>query len=143
MLEEPSPSCLSSIPIPYTVVSDGPSARVYERPIPNASVTAEPAHNQAYLRSTSSHVPPGISTADDFVSPLLASVLLDAPGPPTTADGSSSETGQGDPAEESHIKIACKGKQRVSGSLEEGLTPLRRFRKKTEIACNFCRGKCL
>ena len=120
---------------------EGLSAREYERSNLNASVTAQPAHDQAYLQSAT-HALPGISSVDDFVRPQLDSVFLDVPGPSTTVDGSSSEAGQGDLVEESLIKIANKGKQRVSGSLDGGSPPLRRFRKKTEIACNFCRGTC-
>ena len=122
---------------------EGLSARVYdERPNMNSSVTAEPAHDQAYLQSASPHGLPGISSAEDFVSPLLDSVLLDlpVPGPPTTVDGSSSEAGQGDALEESPMKtVTRKGKQ--TGGSEGGLPALRKFRKKTEIACNFCRGE--
>ena len=140
MLAEPSSSRLSFIP--YVAVPEGLTAQVYERPTPNANVTAEPANDQAYLPSASSHGLPEISSAGDFVSPLLDSVLLDVPGPPTTIDSSSSEAGQGDPVEERPMKTTRKGKQRANGP-SEGLTPLRRFRKKTEIACNFCRGKCL
>ena len=123
---------------------EGLSARVYgEQPNLSTSFTAEPAHDQAYLRSATSHGLPGISRAEDFVSPLLDSVLLDLPDPTTTVDGSSSEIGQGEAIEENHMKIvtARKGKQRVSGAPEEVLPTLRKFRKKTEIACNFCRGK--
>lgn len=141
MLAEPSSSRLSFIP--YVSVPEGLNAQIYERPSLNASVTAEPAHDQAYLQSATPHGLPEISSADDFVSPLLDSVLLDVPGAPTTVDGSSSEAGQGDPVEERPMKTARKGKQRANGQPEGGLTPLRRFRKKTEIACNFCRGKYL
>lgn len=140
MLAEPSSSRLNFIP--YVAVPEGLSAEVYERPNLNASATAESAHDQAYLQSATPHGLPEISSADDFVSPLLDSVLLDVPVPPTTIDGSSSEAGQGDPVERP-MKAARKGKQRANGPSEGGLTPLRRFRKKTEIACNFCRGKYL
>jgi hypothetical protein len=125
-------------------VPEGLSARVYdERPILNASITSEAAHDQAYLQSATPHGVPGISSTEDFVSPLLDSVLLDIPGPTTTIDGSSSETGQGEAIEEYPTKAvtARKGKQRVSGVADEALPTLRKFRKKTEIACNFCRGK--
>lgn len=140
MLAEPSSSRLSFIP--YVAEPEGLSAQVYERPNLNASVTVEPAHEQAYLQSTTTHGLPEISNADGFVSPLLGPVFLDIPGPSTTIDGSSSDTGKGDPLERP-VKTSRKGKQRANGPLEGGLTPLRRFRKKTEIACNFCRGKCL
>lgn len=140
MVAEPSSSRLSFIP--YVAVPEGLTAQVYERPIPDASVTAEPAHDQAYLQSATSHGLPEISSANDFASPLLDSVLLDVPGPPTAFDSSSSEAGQRDAEGERPMKTARKGKQRTKGP-PEGLTPLRRFRKKTEIACNFCRGKCL
>ena len=136
MLAEPSSSRLSFIP--YVAEQGGLSAQVYDRPNLNASVTTEPAHEQAYFQSAASHGLPEISSADDFVSPLLDSVYLDVPGPSTTIDGSSSDAGQ----EERPVKTSRKGKQRSNGP-EGGLTPLRRFRKKTEIACNFCRGKCL
>lgn len=141
MLAEPSSSRLSFIP--YVAEPEGLSAQVYERPNLNASVAVEPAHEQAYLQSATSHGLPEISSADDFVSPLLDSVFLDVPGPSTTIDGSSSDAGQGDPLEERAVKTSRKGKQRANGPPEGGLTPLRRFRKKTEIACNFCRGKYL
>lgn len=130
--------------IPYVAVPEGLSARGYdEQPNLNAGVTAEPAHDQAYLQSATSHGLPGILGAEDFVSPLLDSVLLDLPGPPPTVDGSSSDAGQGDAIEESPVQtvMARKGKQRVGSAPEEGLPTLRRFRKKTEIACNFCRGE--
>jgi hypothetical protein len=140
VLTESSSSRLSFIP--YVAVPEGLSAEVYERPN-LTSVTAEPTHDQAYLQSATPHGLPEISSADNFVSPLLDSVLLDVPVPSTTIDGSSSEAGQGDPVEERPMKSARKGKQRANGPLEGGLTPLRRFRKKTEIACNFCRGKYL
>ena len=139
---EPSSSRFSFIP--YVAVPEGLSARVYdERPNLSAGVTAEPAHSQAYLQSATSHGLPGMLGAEGFVSPLLDSVLLDLPGPPPTVDGSSSDAGQGDAVEESPIKTvtARKGKQRVGSAPEEGLPTLRRFRKKTEIACNFCRGE--
>jgi hypothetical protein len=139
MLAESSSSRLSFIP--FVAVPEGLSAQVYERPNLNASVTAEPTHDQAYLQSATSHGLPEISSADDFVSPLLDSVLLDVAGALTTGDDSSSEAGQGDPVEERSMKATRKGKQRANG--EGGLTPLGRFRKKTEIACNFCRGKYL
>lgn len=140
MLGEPSSSRLSFIP--YIAETEGLSAQVYERPNLNASVTVEPTHEQAYLQSTTSHGFPEISSADDFASPLLDSVFLDAPGPSTTIDGSSSDAGQGDPLEERPVKTSRKGKQRANGpAVEGGSTPFRRFRKKTEIACNFCRGK--
>ena len=139
MLGEPSSSRLSFIP--YVTEPEGLSAQVYERPNLNASVTVEPAHEQTYLQS--SHGLPEISSADGFVSPLLGSVFLDLPGPSTTIDGSSSDAGQGDPLEERPMKTSRKGKQRANGPPEGGLTPFRRFRKKTEIACNFCRGKYL
>ena len=141
-MAEPSSSRFSFIP--YVAVPEGLTARVYDER-PSTSVTAEPAHDQAYLQSATSHGLPGILSTEDFVSPLLDSVLLDLPGPPSTVDGSSSNAGQleGDAIEESPIKTvtARKGKQRVHGAPEEGLSTLRRFRKKTEIACNFCRGK--
>ena len=77
------------------------------------------------------------------MSPLLDSVLLDVPGLSTTIDGSSSEAGQGDIADEdSPQRVAHKGKRKASNLLEEE-RPLRRFKKKTEIACDFCRGKWL
>ncbi len=139
MQTEPSSSHLSFIPY---VAEEGLSAQVYEGPNLNASVTAEPAHEQACLRSATSQGLPEISRAD-FVSPLLDSVFLDVPGPPTTVDGSSSDAGQGDLLDERPVKTTRKGKQRANGPPEGGLTPLRRFRKKTEIACNFCRGKYL
>jgi hypothetical protein len=141
VLAEPSSSRLSFIP--YVAEPEGLTAQVYERPNLIASGTAEPAHDQAYLQSATPHGLPEISSAEDFVSPLLNSVLLGVPGPPTTFDSSSSEAGQGDPVEDRPVKTARKGKQRANGSSEGGLTPLRRFRKKTEIACNFCRGKYL
>ena len=141
MLAEPSSSRLSFIP--YVAEPGGLSAQVYERPNLNASVMVEPAHEQAYLPSATSHVLPEISSAEDFVSPLLDSVLMDVPPPSTTIDGSSSDAGQGDPLEERPVRTTRKGKQRANGPPEGGLTPLRRFRKKTEIACNFCRGKYL
>jgi hypothetical protein len=141
VLAEPSSSRLSFIP--YVAEPEGLSAQVYERPNLNASVTVEPAHEQAYLQSATSHGLPEIPSAEDFCSPLLGPVFLDVPGPSTTIDGSSSDAGQGDPLEERPVKISRKGKQRANGPTEGGLTPLRRFRKKTEIACNFCRGKCL
>ena len=139
---EPSSSQFSFMP--YVAVPEGLSAREYdERRNLNTSVTAEPAHDQAYPQSATSHGLPGILSAEDFVSPLLDSVLLDLPEPPPTVDGSSSDAGQGDTIEESPIKTvtARKGKQRLGGAPEQGLPTLRRFRKKTEIACNFCRGK--
>jgi hypothetical protein len=138
-LAEPSSSRFSFIP--YVAVPEELSARVYdERPNLNTRVTAEPTHDQTYLQSATL---PGISRAEDFVSPLLDSVLLDIPGLATTVDGSSSEAGQGEAIEERPTRIvtARKGKQRVSGTPEEALPTLRKFRKKTEIACNFCRGK--
>lgn len=141
-LAEPSSSRFSFIP--YVAVPEGLSARVYdERPNLNTRVTAEPSHDQAYLQSATPHSLPGISSAEDFVSPLLDSVLLDIPGLATAVDGSSSEAGQGEAIEESPTRIvtARKGKQRVSGAPEEALPTLRKFRKKTEIACNFCRGE--
>lgn len=144
MLAEPSSSRLSFIP--YVAEPEGLSDQVYERPNLTASVTAEPAHEQAYIQPTTSHGLPEISSADDFVSPLLdgiGSVFLDVPGTSTTIDGSSSDAGQGDPLEVRPGKTSRKGKRRANGSPEEGLSPLRRFRKKTEIACNFCRGKYL
>lgn len=141
MLAEPSSSRLSFIP--YVAEPEGLSAPVYERPNLNASVTAEPAHEQAYLQSATSHGLPEIPSAVDFVSPLLDSVFLDVPRPSTTIDGSSSDAGQGDLLEERPVKTSRKGKRRANGPPEGRLTPLRRFRKKTEIACNFCRGKCL
>jgi hypothetical protein len=141
VLEEPSSSRISFIP--YVAEPEGLSAQVYERPNLNPSVTVEPAHEQAYLQSATSHGLPEISGVDDFVSPLLGSVFLDVPGPSTTIDGSSSDAGQGDPLQERPVKTSRKGKQRANRPPERGLTPLRRFRKKTEIACNFCRGKYL
>ena len=140
MLAEPSSSRLSFIP--YVAEPEGLSAQVYERPNLNASVTVEPAHEQAYLHSATPHGFPEISSAENFASPLLDSVFLDVPGPSTTIDGSSSDAGQGDPLERP-VKTSRKGKQRANGPAEGGLTPFRRFRKKTEIACNFCRGKYL
>ena len=116
---------------------------MYERPNLNASVTVEPGHEQAYLQSATSHGLPEFPSTDSFVSPLLGSVYLDVPGPSTTIDGSSSDAGQGDPLEERSTKSSRKGKQRANGPPEGGMTPFRRFRKKTEIACNFCRGKYL
>lgn len=75
------------------------------------------------------------------MSPLLDSVLLDVPGLPATIDGSSSEAGQGDIVDEGSPKRAAhKGKRKASNLLQED-RPLRRFKKKTEIACDFCRGK--
>jgi hypothetical protein len=141
VLGEPSSSRLSFIP--YVAEPEGLSAQVYERPNLNASVTVETAQEQAYLQSATSHGLPEVPGADDFVSPLLGSVFLDVPGPSTTIDGSSSEAGQGDPLEERPVKPSRKGKQRANGPPEGGLAPFRRFRKKTEIACNFCRGKYL
>ena len=141
MLAEPSSSRLSFIP--YVAEPEGLSAQVYEHPNLNSSVTVEPAHEQAYLQSATPHGLPEISSADEFVSPLLDSVFLDVPGPSATIDGSSSDAGQGDPLEERSVKTSRKGKQRANGPPAGGLTPLRRFRKKTEIACNFCRGKYL
>jgi hypothetical protein len=141
VLAEPSSSRLSFIP--YVTEPEGLSVQVYERPNLNASVTAESVHEQAYLQSATSHGLPDISSPKDFVSPLLGSVFMDAAGPPTTADGSSSDAGQGEPLEERPVKTGRKGKQRANGPPEGGLTPLRRFRKKTEIACNFCRSKYL
>jgi hypothetical protein len=145
VLAEPSSSRLSFIP--YVAEPEGLSVQVYERPNLNASVTVEPApHEQAYIQPTTSHGLPEISSADNFVSPLLdgiGSILLDVPGTSTTIDGSSSDVGQGDPLEERPVKTSRKRKQRANGSPEGGLSPLRRFRKKTEIACNFCRGKYL
>jgi hypothetical protein len=125
-------------------VPEGLSARVYdERQNLNTRVTAEPTHDRAYLQSATPQGLPGISSAEDFVSPLLDSVLLDIPGLAPAVDGSSPEAGQGEAIEESPTRIvtARKGKQRVSGATEEALPTLRKFRKKTEIACNFCRGK--
>jgi hypothetical protein len=125
-------------------VPEGLSSRVYdERPSVNTGVIAEPAHDQVYLQSANAHGLPGIPSAEDFVSPLLDPVFQDLPGPPTTIDGSSSEAGQGEAIEESPMNTMAvrKGKQRASGPPEEGLPTLRKFRKKTEIACNFCRGK--
>lgn len=141
MLAEPSSSRLSFIP--YVAEPEELSAEVFERPNLNASVTAEPMPEQAYLQSATSHGFPEISSADDFPSPLLDSAFLDVPGPSTTIDGSSSDAGQGDPLEERPVKTSRKGKQRANGPAEGGLAPFRRFRKKTEIACNFCRGKYL
>lgn len=143
MLAEPSSSRLSFIP--YVAEPEGLSAQVYERPDLNTSLTVEPAQEQAYLQSATAtpHGFPEISSADDFASPLLDSVFLDVPGPSTTIDGSSSDAGQGDPLEERPVKTSRKGKQRANGPAEGGLAPFRRFRKKTEIACNFCRGKYL
>lgn len=138
MQAEPSSSRLSFIP--YVAETEELGAQVYERPNLNASVTVEPAHEQAYLQSATSHGFPEIPSADDFGSPLLDSSFLDVPGPSTTIDGSSSDAGQGDPRP---VKTSRKGKQRANGPAEVGLPPFRRFRKKTEIACNFCRGKCL
>ncbi len=68
MLAEPSSSRLSFIP--YVAEPEGLTAQVYERPNLNASVTVEPAHEQAYLQSATSHGLPEISSADDLVSPL-------------------------------------------------------------------------
>jgi hypothetical protein len=141
-LAEPSSSRFSFIP--YVAVPEGLSARVYdERQNLNTRVTAEPTHDRAYLQSATPQGLPGISSAEDFVSPLLDSVLLDIPGLAPAVDGSSPEAGQGEAIEESPTRIvtARKGKQRVSGATEEALPTLRKFRKKTEIACNFCRGK--
>lgn len=137
MLAEPSSSRLSFIP--YVAVPERLPAQVYERLNPSPSDTAEPAHGPVFLQPATTHGLPEISSAEDFVSPLLDSVLLDVPGPPTTFDGSSSEAGQEDSVEDRTAKPARKGKKR---GLEGGYTP-RRLRKKTEIACNFCRGKYL
>ena len=137
MLAEPSSSRVSFIP--YVAAPGGLPAQVYERPNPSPSNTAEPAHGPVFLQPAATHGLPEISSAEDFVSPLLDSVLLDVPGPPTTFDGSSSEAGQGDSVEDRTAKAPKGKKRRLS---EGGYTP-RRFRKKTEIACNFCRGKYL
>jgi hypothetical protein len=141
-LAEPPSSRFSFVP--YVAVPEGLSTRVYdERPNLTTSVTNERAHDQAYLQSATPHGLPGISSGEDFVSPLFDSVLLDLPAPSITIDRSSSEAGQGDGIEESSTRIvtARKGKRRVSGAPEEALPTLRKFRKKTEIACNFCRGE--
>ncbi|KAI9456157.1 hypothetical protein F5148DRAFT_379259 [Russula earlei] len=133
---EPSSSRLDFIP--YVAVPEGLTSRVFERPNLSASFTAEPAHDRAYLQSVT-YGPSGNPSAENFVSPRLDSVFLDVPGPPTTVDGS--VVGQGELVEESPIKTVNKGKRRASCSPEGELPPLRRFRKKTQIACNFCRGR--
>ncbi|KAI0304526.1 hypothetical protein B0F90DRAFT_1916548 [Multifurca ochricompacta] len=121
---------------------EGLSARVYDRPHLNPSDTFDQADDRLYNRPATPHGLPGLSSPDNFVSPLLESVLLGVPGPPTTVDGSSSEAGQGDSVEdESPKRFAQKGKQSASSPQEEEFSPLRRFKKKTEIACNFCRGR--
>jgi hypothetical protein len=139
VLAEPSSSRISFIP--YVAEPEGLSARPYDHPNLNASVASDQSHEQPYFQPATPHGLPGLSSPDDFVSPLLNSVLLDVPGPPTTVDGSSSEDGQGDIGDESSPRrTAPKGKRKASNLLEED-RPLRRFKKKTEIACNFCRGK--
>lgn len=139
MLAEPSSSRISFIP--YIAEPEGLSARPYDHSNLNASVATDQLHEQSYLQPVTTHGLPELSSPDNFVSPLLNSVLLDVPGPPTTVDGSSSEAGQGDLGDEgSPRRTALKGKRRVSNFLEED-RPLRRFKKKTEIACDFCRGK--
>jgi hypothetical protein len=121
-------------------VPEGLSARVYDRPGSNASAAPDQAQ---YIPSAAPHGLPDLPSPDDFVSPLLDSVFLDVPGAPTTVDDSSSEAGKGDPVEEVNPKkVVRKGKQRTNDLLEDGSLPLRRFKKKTEIACDFCRGRC-
>jgi hypothetical protein len=144
VLAEPSSSRLDFIP--YVAVPEGLSARLYSRPDPNASASSDQTHVhvQPFIQSAAPHSLPELPSSDNYASPLLDSVLLGVAGPPATIDGSSSEAGQGDPIEEgSPKKVERKGKQRADDLREEELTPLRRFKKKTEIACNFCRGKCL
>ncbi|KAI9443087.1 hypothetical protein H4582DRAFT_1154989 [Lactarius indigo] len=139
VLAEPSSSRISFIP--YVAEPEGLSARPYDHPNLNPGVATDQPHEQPYLQPATFHGLPGLSSPDDFVSPLLDSVLLDVPGPPTTVDGSSSEAGQGDIADEGSPKrVAPKGKRKASNLLEED-RPLRRFKKKTEIACDFCRGR--
>ncbi len=139
MLAEPSSSRISYIP--YVAEPEGLSPRPYGQQSLNPSVSSNQLHERAYLQPATPHGFPGLSSPDDFVSPLLDSVLLDVPGPPTIIDGSSSGAGQGDLAEEGSPKrTASKGKRKVSNVMEEE-RPLRRFKKKTEIACDFCRGK--
>ncbi|KAH9065537.1 hypothetical protein EDB87DRAFT_1820109 [Lactarius vividus] len=138
-LAEPSSSRISFIP--YVAKPEGLAARPYDHLNLNASVATDQSHEQPYLQSATFHGLPGLSSPDDFVSPLLNSVLLDLPGPPATVNGSSSEAIQGDIADEGSSKrISSKGKRKVSNILEED-RHLRRFRKKTEIACDFCRGR--
>ena len=141
MLAEPSSSRISFIP--YIAEPEGLSARPYDHLDLNASVATDQSHEQPYLQPATPHCIPGFSSPDNFVSPLLDSVLLDVPGLPTTVDGPSSEAGQGDVADGGSPKRAAhKGKRKASGLVEED-RPLRRFKKKTEIACDFCRGKWL
>ncbi|KAH9040420.1 hypothetical protein EDB85DRAFT_2272331 [Lactarius pseudohatsudake] len=136
-LAEPSSSRISFIP--YVAEHEGLTVRPYDHQNLNASVATDQSHEQPYLQPTF-HGLPGLSSPDDFVSSLLDSVLLDVPGPPTTVDGSSSEAGQGDIADEGSPKrISSKGKRKASNILEEDRP--RRFKKKTEIACDFCRGR--
>ncbi|KAF8272254.1 hypothetical protein EI94DRAFT_1697602 [Lactarius quietus] len=136
VLAEPSSSRISFIP--YIAEPEGLSARPYDH---QDSVATDQSHEQPYLQPATPHCLPGFSSPDDFVSPLLDSVLLDVPGLPTTVDGSSSEAGQGDIADEGSPKrSARKGKRKASNLLEED-RPLRRLKKKTEIACDFCRGR--
>ncbi|KAH9042257.1 hypothetical protein EDB85DRAFT_2286038 [Lactarius pseudohatsudake] len=138
-LAEPSSSRISFIP--YIAEPEGLAARPYGHPNLNASVATDPSHEQPYLQPATFHGLPGLSSPDDFVGPLLDSVLLNVPGPPTTVDGSSSEAGQGDIEDEgSPQSISSEGKRKASNILEED-RPLRRFKKKTEIACDFCRGR--
>ncbi|KAI0259801.1 hypothetical protein BC834DRAFT_973948 [Gloeopeniophorella convolvens] len=130
----------------YTTAPERPVTRLHGRPnaIAESSAPTEPAYDQAFIPTTY-HQLPGFTSPHDFVSPLLGSTLLDIPGPPTTVDGSSSEAGQGDVAEDDPRTSARKGKRRASGPLEDEKKrptkrPIRKPKKKTEIACNFCRG---
>ncbi|KAI0300413.1 hypothetical protein BC826DRAFT_966767 [Russula brevipes] len=131
-LGEPSSSRISFTP--YVAVPEGLSTRAYERPDLNASGTTEPTHDQAYLQSASSALP----NADDFVSPLLDSVLLDLPRLPTTADGSSPEAGQEDPVEESSMKTGRKGKQRATVHWKK----VRLHYEGRKLGCSGDRPKC-
>jgi hypothetical protein len=142
-MAEPSSSRFSFIP--YVAVPEGSSARSYARPDTNASSSSTQMHAQPYIQPAASHSLhslPEFPSPEDHVSPVLDSVLLGLAGPPTTIDGSSSEAGQGDPEEENPKKVGRKGKRRAVNPRVD-LPPLRRPKKKTEIACNFCRGECL
>lgn len=140
-MAEPSSSRFSFIP--YVAAPEGPSTRSYARSDPNASSSSTQMHAQPYTQSTASRSLPELPSPDDYISPVLDSVFLGLAGPPTTVDGSSSETGQGDTVEEENAKkVGRKGKRRAVNARTD-LPPLRRPKKKTEIACNFCRGECL
>jgi hypothetical protein len=132
--------------IPYVAVPEELSARLYSRPDPNPSTTSSDqthVHVQSYIQTAAPHSLLELPSSENYASPLPDSILSGVAGPPATIDGSSSEAGQGDPIEEgSPKKVERKGKQRANNLREEELPPLRRFKKKTEIACNFCRGKC-